>query len=428
MSIASNILIVGDELGISQELRSRLEKKGNIIKGVVRSGEEALRVVKTEALDLILMDIKLEGEMNGIETAQQVHEIADIPTIYLINAEDELSLEMARLGKAYGYLPKPVEERSLLSTMEFALYNHKMDLELKQREEWYRGIVERNFDATVNLDLDGLISYASPSIMRISGYTASEVVGRSFLNFLPESDHESASKVFSATMEGDVVKGIELKIKHKNGEEIHIEAIWMPILKKDRIVGSQCIFKDITARKEAELELQHMATHDYLTDLPNIRLFLEHLEKALDRARRSGLCVALLYLDLDGFKHINDRYGHGAGDEVLRMVAKRLMANVRRADVVARLGGDEFSVLMTDLPCSSRLDSLVERLHRTIREPFALRSIEANVTVSIGISLFPMDAQDSAALIRYADQAMLHSKSIGKDCYYHYSNLVDADA
>ena len=175
-------------------------------------------------------------------------------------------------------------------------------------------------------------------------------MGKNFLNFLSEPDVSKTVHIFTKTMQGEAVEGIELKMALKHGGEIYIEANSIPIQVKGKVIGIQGIFRDITTRKQAEIELQHMATHDYLTDLPNIRLFLEHLDKALARARRSGEHVALLYLDLDGFKSVNDKFGHAIGDEVLRMVAKRLEESVRKADIVSRLGGDEFAILMTDLP------------------------------------------------------------------------------
>lgn len=432
MTIEPGILIVEDDLIVAQDIQIKLEKNGYHVIGIHSRGEDALAICEKNPPELVLMDIVLEGDIDGIDTAYQINAIADVPIVYLTAYADEDSLERAKVSKAYGYLIKPFDERTLISTIRLALYKHKMDVALRQREEWFRGIVEQNADAVVSIDLAGKITYVSPAMMNISGYSPDEILGRSLSSLLSEPDLKRIDHIFNKTLlskalPGELGKGNELKLVSKNADDVNIELYGIPVLKEGVFSGIHCILRDITERKKFELELQHMATHDYLTDLPNTRLFLAHLEKAMARARRSQQCVALLYLDLDGFKTVNDTWGHSIGDTLLCMVARRLEESVRKGDVVSRLGGDEFAILMTDLQYKGNVEPFIDRLHQAMQDPFYVNNIEARITVSIGISMFPMDAMDADSLISYADRAMFYSKSIGKNRYFHYCNIVKID-
>ena len=157
------ILIAEDERIIALDVQMHLEGAGYQVVASVISGEEAVQQAIELKPDLALMDIRLKGELDGIAAAEEIHRQLDIPVIYLTSYADKSTLERAKVSKAYGYLLKPFEERTLLSTIDVALYKHKLDRELSQREEWFRGIVERNFDAIVSLDLDGIVTYASPA-------------------------------------------------------------------------------------------------------------------------------------------------------------------------------------------------------------------------------------------------------------------------
>jgi diguanylate cyclase (GGDEF)-like protein len=179
----------------------------------------------------------------------------------------------------------------------------------------------------------------------------------------------------------------------------------------------QGVMTDITPTKEAELRMQHLAYHDPLTGLPNRAMFEQHLGLALARARRDDLGVAVLFLDLDAFKPVNDTHGHATGDEVLRQMAARLRSAVRETDLVARQGGDEFLVLIADLPIGSdaqdawaAVAKVTERMTEVLAEPFRLRVGELTLRSSIGCGLYPVDATEAPALLRHADQAMYEHK------------------
>lgn len=179
----------------------------------------------------------------------------------------------------------------------------------------------------------------------------------------------------------------------------------------------QGVMTDITPTKEAQLRMQHLAFHDPLTGLPNRAMLEQHLGLALARARRDDLAVAVLFLDLDAFKPVNDTHGHATGDEVLRQLAARLRSAVRETDLVARQGGDEFLVLIADLPlgvdavdANAAVDKVTERIAGAMAEPFRLRAGELSLRASVGCALFPVDGPEAPDLLRRADEAMYEHK------------------
>ena len=186
--------------------------------------------------------------------------------------------------------------------------------------------------------------------------------------------------------------------------------------------------REIGIRKDAEEKLTHQASHDSLTNLPNRRLFTDRLTQALARAPWRHRLVAVLFLDLDGFKQINDTLGHDAGDELLRDVARRLNSCTRPGDTVARLGGDEFCVILLDIADESDVRRIVANVQKAIRQPFILGGREVHVGSSIGISVHPQDGSDERTLLKNADAAMYHAKNEGKDRSQFYSAIDRAQA
>jgi diguanylate cyclase (GGDEF)-like protein len=185
------------------------------------------------------------------------------------------------------------------------------------------------------------------------------------------------------------------------------------------------LFRTLVQRKTLELEekarsLEHLANHDLLTGLPNRKLFFDRLKQALRRVSRSGELLAVLYIDLDQFKQINDSFGHGMGDEVLKEVTKRLRTAVREQDTIARLGGDEFAVVMETLKEPESTMHCVKRLQEALREPLSVQQVQFSISISIGISLYPQDGQDAHTLLRNADTAMFKAKEAGRSTFQYY--------
>jgi diguanylate cyclase (GGDEF)-like protein len=187
------------------------------------------------------------------------------------------------------------------------------------------------------------------------------------------------------------------------------------------------ILRDLSDRKNSEARISHLAHHDILTDLPNRNLLLDKLQKALKLAAMAGTSAAVLYLDLDRFKPVNDLLGHAGGDEVLVEVAERLLAQTRDSDAVARLGGDEFVMVITNVQLVEDITILAERLIKSIEQPFNRDGREVFIGVSIGASLYPQDGQDPESLMRAADMAMYHAKASGRGVLRFFDSLMDED-
>ena len=208
----------------------------------------------------------------------------------------------------------------------------------------------------------------------------------------------------------------ETMFKRKDGSQI-VGSISARVLTIHDQAHSISVINDITDRKRAEETIRHMATHNALTDLPTARLFRDRLSMAMSLSRRNKSVAAVMFLDLDGFKAVNDTYGHDVGDALLQEVSKRLRSCVRQTDTVARTGADEFLLVMTDLRCAENVVPTAEKILQALAAPFSFQEIALSVGVSIGIAFFPNDGADIDLLIKRADQAMYAVKGSGKNAY-----------
>jgi diguanylate cyclase (GGDEF)-like protein/PAS domain S-box-containing protein len=271
---------------------------------------------------------------------------------------------------------------------------------------------------------DQLVVYVNPAFERLTGYVAAEAVGRPWtLVEGPETDRATATALRDTIAGG---RELRVRVRHhrQDGRPYWSETFLSPVVDDD---GTPTHFiavqKDVTAQTEAERRAAHLAYHDALTGLPNRTQAQEHLALAVARARRSETALAILFLDLDGFKPANDRHGHEAGDHVLVGLAERWLAVARAGDVLARYGGDEFVLLMTDLPpdqARSAAIAAAERYVAAAREPFTVPGhpgVAIALTASVGIALYPSDGHSASGLLVAADAAMYAAKRGGGSRY-----------
>ncbi len=282
-------------------------------------------------------------------------------------------------------------------------------------------VFENTADGAFIVDKDLRIVAVNAAFSRITGYTAEDALGQKPV--LLQSGHHPPE--FYQALWGDLHgtghwQG-EIFDRRKDGE---LFPAWMSInTVKDeagQISHYIAVFSDITTLKKTEERLHYLAHHDPLTALPNRILFTDRLEQALIQGLRGGWSVALLFIDLDGFKHINDSLGHLSGDHLLVAATTRLKSCVRASDTVARLGGDEFAILLPGLKDPGLSGVVAQKIQKSLSAPFDVDGREIFVTASIGISLFPLDGGDGEALIRYADTALYHAKEQGKDRHQFY--------
>ncbi|HEX2832481.1 MAG TPA: EAL domain-containing protein [Thermoanaerobaculia bacterium] len=292
----------------------------------------------------------------------------------------------------------------------------RVDRELAQTQQRFRSLVENSSDGILLVNDRGVIEYASPSTVRLLGRPDSELVAAKLTSLLHPDDvvkvnrnHSQLLTAFATSVHD------EIRVKHANGSFRYMEAVAQNLLNDTAVNAIVINYRDITERRQAEQQLEHLAYHDTLTDLPNRFLFGDRLRHAVDQARRRQRGLAVLYLDLDRFKLVNDTLGHATGDHLLQAVARRLCDVVRTDDTVARLGGDEFALLLVDIEQPEDAGRVGTKLLESLRAPLAVGEHQLYATGSVGISIFPTDAEDAAGLLRNADAALYRAKELGRN-------------
>ena len=288
-------------------------------------------------------------------------------------------------------------------------------------------VMEQTADIIIVTDTAGKIEYVNPSFEKITGYSYLEAIDNT-PGLIASGKHkpEFYRHLWNTITAGDSYSNIFIN-RRKDGSLFYEEQTITPI--KDhagKITHFVSTGKDISERIQVQERLQHMAHHDALTDLPNRNLFLDRLQQSLTRARWHDRLVAVMFLDLDRFKNINDTLGHTVGDQLLLQLSERLSNSVRDGDTIGRFGGDEFAILLDDINSDSHISLLAEKLLDTLKKPFKINKHELFVTASIGISIFPNDGEDSDTLLRNADVAMYRAKDLGKNNYQFYSDDLSA--
>ncbi|HEX8916923.1 MAG TPA: EAL domain-containing protein, partial [Chloroflexota bacterium] len=283
---------------------------------------------------------------------------------------------------------------------------------LREREERFRSIAESAKDAVITIDDEGLMLSVNGAAEAVFGYTRAEMMGQPLTMLMPENQREphrqGLRRYVSSGQRRLKWELIEVPGLHKNGQEILLEMSFVEFLQNGRRTFTGFL-RDVTEQRHAEAALTYQALHDSLTDLPNRTLLRDRLEQAVLVARRHSLVLALLFMDLDRFKEVNDTLGHHSGDLLLQHVAARLRSALRESDTVARLGGDEFALL---LPATDEAGAVqtAERALEVLVQPFILDGQSFEVSGSIGISLYPDHGDDAATLMRRADVAMYAAK------------------
>jgi len=405
---------------------------------------QALAAIASSPPDLILLDVMMP-EMDGYQLATMLKAdpvTLNIPIIMLTAQLDRDSRLAGLKAGAEEFLTKPFESaelrlrvRNLLRLKAFSDFaqNHSIILERQVQERAadlhrFRAAMDATADAITLVNRTTMrFVEVNATACRMFGYTREELlqIGPAQLD---DGTTLQLEQRYDAIVAGNVAQDSkETRLRRRDGSRLFVEmrqhaqrsgADWI-------IVG---VLRDVTERKEAEKRLIQMAHFDALTGLPNRTLFYRNLARTLDRALSRGWCVALLCIDIDHFKDINDTRGHALGDELLCQVSSRLLQCVRNRDTVARLGGDEFGVILAARDGEQRANLVAGRIREALRVPFALKDHVVGVTASVGIALSPDDAGDAETLIQYADTAMYQSKGAGRNTSRFFKARMNTDA
>ncbi|WP_372980750.1 EAL domain-containing protein [Marinobacter sediminum] len=294
----------------------------------------------------------------------------------------------------------------------------------------YRAITEGAASVTLVLDRAGQASYASPSSDEILGFDPGEIASLNLETLVHVDDWPKLQQGFEDAIgaPGQQQPVIRARVRDSEGRWRDMDCTYTAMLSVPGVNGVVLSLRDLTQLKAAQTELHRLAFYDPLTGLPNRQLFRDRLNHAVRRCRRSGEPAALMFLDLDGFKRINDTLGHDAGDELLRQVAEWLEGCVREEDSVARLGGDEFVVLLSRLGESEAAGKVAETILHRLCQRVRLSEHDVGITVSIGITMIPQDSEDPGTLMKYADLAMYRAKEMGRNTYQFFTPAMNIQA
>lgn len=306
----------------------------------------------------------------------------------------------------------------------------RMTAAFRESEERYRTIIASLEDAYFEADLAGDLVFFNQALVRLLGYPARELKG---MNNRVYMDADNAQKVYGAFNRvfttGEPERGLEWEVICKGGERRYVEASISLMQDPDGTpTGFRGIARDVTERRRADERIHHLAHYDALTGLPNRTLFEDRMRQVLKRRWEGRARAALLFLDLDRFKTVNDSLGHHTGDELLKLVARRIEDCVRSGDTVCRPGGDEFLVLLAELSDPTAAAHVANKILESVSEPYSVEGWELTVTPSIGVAIIPDDGGDIDMLTRNADTAMYHAKDNGRNNFQFFSPEMNADA
>ena len=312
-------------------------------------------------------------------------------------------------------------EKCILSSIADITERKQAEETLRSTDEKYRSLVENINDVFYTLDNQGNITYVSPVVERFTRYKVGDLIGKPFIPLIYPDDLPGLLDSLNRLVSGEL-EPWEFRILDKDGRIIFVRTSSRPLYKDGEIMGITALMTDITERKQMQQKLEEMATHDFLTGLPNRALLTDRFSMAAALARRNKARLAVMSLDLDKFKIINDTLGHEAGDQVLKTVSMRLTAIIRSSDTIARIGGDEFILVMLETKRTEDATAIAQKILDSFAEPLLIDGHPLNMSTSIGIALYPEDAEDMETLIKKSDAAMYYSKGHGRNRFKFFSD------
>ncbi len=312
--------------------------------------------------------------------------------------------------------------RMVLSVFRDITERKRAEREINLQKAYFQQLFENSPEAIAMMDNEDRIININREFHKLFQYSIEEIKG-CYINdiIVPEHLADEASEVSDTVIRGDFIQKETVR-KRKDGSYVDVSILRCPIVVDERQVGGYVIYRDITERKRREEIIKYQACHDILTGLPNRVLFNDHLAGALADACNNSNMTAVMFLDLDKFKNINDTLGHAIGDELLIEVGRRLKGLIRQVDIVARMGGDEFTILLPGISGEEEITKVAQRIIDAFHWPFTVQGRELYITTSIGISVYPVDGGDVKTLLKNADIAMYRAKEMGRNNFQFFAS------
>lgn len=427
-----SILVVDDDEVLRLLLKQFLELEGyDVVEAV--NGSEALMAVADESFDLVIMDIAMPG-IDGLSVCERIKSsMEDPPPVLMITAlEDDESIDRAFSAGAVDLIRKPIQWPVLRNRIKYIINAYHARREIEELTRSYEMILAAAANGICGIDEKGRVSFANPAALSMLGFSLEEVIDKHYREIFKASKPGTEDFDIDCCPFFDNPENIkpfeydELRFLKKDGTSFPVDCRSTPILEGKKLTGAVLVFQDVTERQQAAEMIRYMANHDSLTNLPNRNFCNRRLPQAISLAKRQGRNICLLFIDLDRFKPINDKYGHALGDKVLLQVAERLKKMLRASDSVCRLGGDEFVILLESTPTVAGAQHVAQRTIDLLNEPIIVDGHECSIGASIGISIYPEDCQDGDTMLQHADIAMYEAKKRGRNKFVLFSpDLLD---
>jgi len=433
--LLNRLLLVEDNDGDARLLREMFNEDGspNIELTHVMSLAEADSYLSEREVDVILLDLGLpDGQ--GLGAVRRARAAAPrVPLVVLTGLDDESVAALALQEGAQDYLIKgQIETRGLLRALRYAIERKIMEEALfveKERAQVTLGCIG---EAVACTDLLGKVTFLNAAAEKMTGWSSEEAAGRTISEVCRILDSASREPIPNPMHTGgaptEAVHSSFLLIR-RDGLEIPIEDSIAPIRdRQGKASGAVIVFRDVSAARAMALQIIHSAQHDFLTGLPNRALLNDRVNQAIGLSTRHGTKGAVLFLDLDGFKHINDSLGHPVGDKLLQSIAGRLVDCLRGSDTVSRQGGDEFVVLLSEVEHAEDAAISARRILQAVSEAHFIDKHDLHITTSIGVSVYPNDGLDAETIIKNADTAMYQAKENGRHGYQFFEPAMNVRA
>jgi diguanylate cyclase (GGDEF)-like protein/PAS domain S-box-containing protein len=431
------LLLIEDNAGDARLIREMFNEHGALDIELVRATtmSEAEAQLSQRMFDIMLLDLGLP-DSQGLDAVRRAHSAAPrVPLVVLTGMDDESLAAQALQVGAQDYLIKgQIETRGLLRALRYAVERKTMEEALFVEKERAQVTLNCIGDAVICTDASGNITFLNIVAEKMTSWSRQEANGRpmaAVFQILDANTRETTPHPMEISVDKNCTVHLPANciLLRRDGSEVPIENSVAPIHDREgKPTGAVVVFRDVSAARAMALEMTHSAQHDFLTGMPNRMLLNDRVNQAIAWAQRHAKKVAVLFLDLDGFKHINDSLGHATGDKLLQSVAKRLVECVRGSDTVSRQGGDEFVVLLTEVGLSEDAAITARRMLQTVAQAHSVDQHDLHVTTSIGVSVFPDDGQDAETLIKNADTAMYQAKENGRQSYQFFKPAMNVRA
>jgi diguanylate cyclase (GGDEF)-like protein/PAS domain S-box-containing protein len=432
-----SVLLIEDNRGDARLLREMLSEPGSLHRFQlvhVSSITHAEMHLAQHAVDVLLLDLGLP-DAEGLEALRRAHAAGPrVPLLVLTGRDDDsLAIEALQQG-AQDYLVKgQFEARGLLRAVRYAIERKAMEEALFEEKERAQVTLSCIGDAVLCTDVSGRVTFLNAVAEKLTGWSCLQAMGRPMSEVFRITDAAGGLLATEPTWpleeDGTMQLPSGCTLLRGDGALTPIEDSVATIHDRaGRAIGAVVVFRDISEARAMSLQMVHAAEHDFLTGLPNRMLLNERISQAIVLARRHSKQVAILFLDLDGFKYINDSLGHSTGDKLLQSIANRLVERGRASDTVSRQGGDEFIVLLSEVAFAEDAAIAATRILQAVAETHHIDTHDLHVTTSIGMSIYPEDGLDAETLIKNADTAMYQAKENGRHSFQYFKPAMNARA